>query len=245
VYGHGESLRDAGMGALAVAWSNWGYMGFALIPPLLGPQATATIIAAGLGDLTVILLVSLVLTTAGDAASTGGPKAALVAALHGVRKNPLIWAVVVGVAFSACGWALPPAADTFVRLLATGAGPVALFAIGVSLYRPAALPAVTSEMSAPKHPLLQADVLFLTVAKLIVHPYLLLLIAKLAGLSPEVTHVLVLVAALPSAGTVFLLATRHHANAERISSVILLTTALSFLTVSLMLYLVGAATKII
>ena len=250
VYGHGERVRDAALGALAVAWSNWGYMGFALIPPLLGPQATATIIAAGLGDLTVILVIALSLATVGDAQG-GGPKAALVAALRGVSKNPLIWSVLVGVVFSAADAKLPVALDTFVRLLATGAGPVALFAIGVSLYRaPAASPASATTASAAaqavaSNPLLQGDVLFLTFAKLVLHPYLLLVVATFAHVPAEAKHVLVLVAALPAAGTVFLLAGRHGANAERIASVILLTTALAFFTFSLMLYLVGATPKVL
>ena len=242
VYGHGERIRDAALGALAVAWSNWGYMGFALIPPLLGPHATATIIAAGLGDLTVILVIALSLATVGDAQS-GGPKAALVAALRGVSKNPLIWSVLLGVVFSATDARLPVALDTFVRLLATGAGPVALFAIGVSLVRAPA--ASTASSAGVSNPLKQGDVLFLTFAKLVLHPYLLLVVATFAHVPAQEMHVLVLVAALPAAGTVFLLAERHDANAERIASVILLTTALAFFTFSLMLYLVGATPKLL
>jgi len=35
----GEGVRDATFAALAVAWSNWGYMGIPLLPALLGQAA--------------------------------------------------------------------------------------------------------------------------------------------------------------------------------------------------------------
>ena len=49
----GESLRDAAFAALAASWSNWGYMGFALLPAILGKAAAAPLIAAGMADLLV------------------------------------------------------------------------------------------------------------------------------------------------------------------------------------------------
>ena len=232
-YGHGESMRDSSLGALSVAWSNWGYMGFALLPPMLGHQAGPLIIAAGMGDLLVIMSLALALGAVGDA-THGGPKAALVAALRGMAKNPLIWAVLLGLVVSGSGAKLPQALDTFVSLLGTGAGPIALFTIGMSLYRAPQKDAVQSSM------LKRGDVLFLTAAKLVIHPYLLLVVAKLMNLPAQEMHVLVLMAALPTAGSVFLFATRHEADSERISAVILLTTALTFVTFSLMLYVVGA-----
>lgn len=232
-YGRGESMRDASLGGLCVAWSNWGYMGFALLPPILGHQSAAIIIAAGMVDLLVIMSLALALSAVGDAAH-GGPRAALVAALRGVAKNPLIWAVLVGLVVSGSGVKLPQALDTFIALLGTGAGPIALFTIGMSLYRP------PQEDAAQRSTLKRGDVLFLTAAKLVIHPYLLLVAAKLMKLPAQEMHVLVLMAALPAAGSVFLFATRLEADAERVSAVILLTTALTFVTFSLMLYVVGA-----
>jgi predicted permease len=43
----GESARDAVYGGLAAAWSNWGYMGFALLPAVPGPQVLPIVVAAG------------------------------------------------------------------------------------------------------------------------------------------------------------------------------------------------------
>ncbi|MGZ5085269.1 MAG: AEC family transporter, partial [Usitatibacter sp.] len=53
------------------------------------------------------------------------------------------------------------------------------------------------------------------------------------------TKVAVLVAALPSAGWVFIFATRYEADAGRISATILWTTALAFVTFSALVWVLG------
>ena len=58
-------------------------------------------------------------------------------------------------------------------------------------------------------------------------------------MDPFVAMVAVLVAALPSAGWVFIFAVRYEADAGRISATILLTTALAFLTFSSLVWLMG------
>ncbi len=73
--------------------------------------------------------------------------------------------------------------------------------------------------------------------KLIVHPLLMLGIgsaARAAGLplDPYALTVLVLVACLPSASNVAMLAERFGADSGRIARIILVSTALSFLTIS-------------
>jgi len=61
----------------------------------------------------------------------------------------------------------------------------------------------------------------------------------LFGMDPFVAMVAVLVAALPSAGWVFIFAVRYEADAGRISATILLTTALAFITFSSLVWLMG------
>ena len=55
----GEGLREAAFAALAVSWSNWGYMGFALLPSMLGQDCLAPLIAAGMADLLVLVSTAL------------------------------------------------------------------------------------------------------------------------------------------------------------------------------------------
>ena len=61
----------------------------------------------------------------------------------------------------------------------------------------------------------------------------------LFGIDDFTTTVAVLVAALPSAGWVFIFAIRYEADVGRVSATILLTTALAFLTFSALVWLLG------
>ena len=219
------SLHDGAYPGLAVAWSNWGYMGFALIPAFLGKDALPIIVAGGMADLFIVLSVGLALAGAG--AGGTGPRAILRGAALRVVTNPMIWAVIAGAVGSALDWRLPTAPDQLVRLLGSAAVPVALFAIGVSLYRPGV-------------PVLRADVMMITGGKLLLHPYIVGIVAiYLFGLSRAETNVLVLMAALPVAGSVFLFAERAGSNPEAISGSILVSTALAFVSFSALCWAMG------
>jgi predicted permease len=59
----------------------------------------------------------------------------------------------------------------------------------------------------------------------------------LVGVDDFTRTAAILVAALPSAGWVFIFATRYEADAGRVSATILLTTALAFVTFSALVWL--------
>lgn len=219
-----DDYHHAAYPALAVSWSNWGYMGFALIPVFLGRDALPIIVAGGLADVFVILSAGLAL---GGAAGSSAREIARGALLR-VVKNPMIWAVVAGAAGSALELRLPAAADSLVRLLASAAVPVALFAIGVSLYRPGV-------------PILRADVMMITGGKLLLQPYVVAMVGVFVfGLTRLEVHVLVLMAALPVAGSVFLFAERSGSDSDAISGAILVSTALAFFSFSAFCWAMGA-----
>ena len=222
----GEGVRETAFVALAVSWSNWGYMGIALMPPLLGQAALAPLIAAGMADLLVVISAGLALASL-ENHSQGGLRAAVAGAVSHVARNPLAWAVIAGSVFSAVELRLPAPVDQFVGLLGQAAGPVALFTIGVSLFRPGT-------------PAWSADVLAITGAKLLLHPCLAGIVAVYAfRLAPLEVHTLVLAAALPVAGTVFLFAERQGADADRIAAAILVSTALAFVSFSTLCWALG------
>jgi predicted permease len=134
--------------------------------------------------------------------------------------------MLLGAAFSGLGWTLLAPLDGIVKLLADAAGPCALFAIGVSLVRPDAK--------------LHSPTLALPViAKLLVHP--LAVWAAMRGFAIEgfTARAAMLTAALPSAGWVFIFATRYEADAGRVSATILLTTAIAFATFSALAWALG------
>jgi predicted permease len=142
------------------------------------------------------------------------------------------WAILLGGLSSALAWKPIAPVMATIGLLADAASPVALFTIGAVLARSQAVGA------AGEHgPLPARDYVPVALAKLIVHPLLVGgagLAARAAGLPLDTftLKVMVLVAALPSASNVSLLAERFDADTGRIARIILLTTAAAFLTFS-------------
>jgi hypothetical protein len=134
--------------------------------------------------------------------------------------------------FSYGGWSLVEPVNKTVGLLADAASPVALFTIGAVLAR--------SQMLAherPHGPIRTVDYLPVALIKLVLHPLLVLLVGLSAiqwGVPIELfaLQVMVLVAALPSASNVSLLAERLGADNGRIARIILVTTTAAFFTFS-------------
>ena len=228
-----ERIRwnDASLGALVAAFPNTGFMGVPLLVALLGPAAAGPTILTIVVDMVITSSLCVALSRM-DAAGEHGAAVAARKALAGVVRNPMPWAISLGGAFSFWDLALiAPVAKT-VGLLADAASPVALFTIGAVLAR--------SQMLAherPHGPLRWADYVPISLIKLLLHPLLVLLVGSAAvqmGLPLDrfALMVMVLVAALPSASNVSLLAERLGADNGRIARIILVTTSTAFLTFS-------------
>jgi malonate transporter and related proteins len=219
--------NDASFGALVAAFPNTGFMGVPLLVALLGAKAAGPAIVTIVIDLVVTSSLCIALSRL-DSADAHGAEVAAKKALIGVALNPMPWAIVAGAVASALNVALPEPVMQTVGLLADAASPVALFTIGAVLAR--------SQMgSAAATPL--ADYLPGVVIKLVVHPLLVGLMGLAAislglPLDPYALTVIILVAALPSASNVALLAERFGADNGRIARIILLSTVLAFFSFS-------------
>ncbi len=218
---------DASFGALVAAFPNTGFMGVPLLIKLLGTQAVGPAIALILVDMTVTSSLCIALSQV-DSADEHGVRHAAGNALRGVLINPMPWAILLGALCSAIGALPPEPVMQTVGLLADAASPVALFTIGAVLAR--------SQMStAASTPWM--EVLPVVVKKLLLHPLLVLVIGSLAirigvPLDPWALMVMVLVAALPSASNVVVLAEKFGADSGRIARIVMVSTALAFLTFS-------------
>jgi malonate transporter len=228
-----ERIRwnDASFGALVAAFPNTGFMGVPLLVALLGAQAAGPAILTILIDLVVTSSLCIALSRL-DGADEHGAGIAARQALKGMALNPMPWAILLGGLSSAMGWVpVKPVMDT-LGLLADAASPVALFTIGAVLAR-SQYRAAAEE----RGPMPARDFLPVAAIKLFVHPGLVWVAgwaARAAGLPLDAFtwKVMVLVAALPSASNVSLLAERFDADTGRIARIILVTTAAAFLTFS-------------
>lgn len=232
----GGSWPDAAMGALVAAFPNSGFMGVPLILALLGAGAVGPVMATLLVDLVVTTSLCIGLSQWG-AAGEHGPAKAVGRALQGVLRNPMPWSILLGALAGALGFALWAPLGKTVQLLADAASPVALFTIGAVLARSQMRPATTAGQAAPR------DVGVLAVTKLLLHPLLVWTMGTLAvragALDTSALTPLVLVAALPAASNVSLLAERFGADNGRVARVILWSTALAFFSFSVAVALLG------
>lgn len=224
---HRIGWNDAAFGALVAAFPNTGFMGVPLLLALLGPRSSGPVIVTIVIDMIITSSLCIALSRVGSAGAQGG-RAAVLLALRGMASNPMPWAIALGTLSSGFGVVLPKPLMQTVGLLADAASPVALFTIGAVLAR--------SQMhSTAAAPL--GEYVPVALKKLILHPLLVLAVGHSAvglGLPLDrfALNVIVLVACLPSASNVALLSERFGANTGRIARIILVSTALSFLTFS-------------
>ena len=222
--------NDASLGALVAAFPNSGFMGVPLLVALLGPSAAGPAILTMLVDMVITSSLCVALSRL-DEGEGHGREAMIDAgkkALKGAAANPMPWAILLGAVASYVQFRLPGPVEKTAWLLADAASPVALFTIGAVLAR--------SQIQS-SHPMPVSDYVPVALMKLLLHPLLVLavgLAAREVGvpLDPFALTVIVLVAALPSASNVSLLAERLGADNGRIARIILVTTVAAFFTFS-------------
>ena len=218
--------NDASLGALVAAFPNTGFMGVPLLTALLGASVAGPVIVTIVADMIITSSLCIALSRLDTA---GGAGVATKKALAGMASNPMPWSILAGAVASYTGFVPYAPILKTLNMLADAASPVALFTIGAVLAR--------SQM-ANTQPMLLRDYVPVALFKLFLHPLLVLLVGSAAismgvPLSKSSLVTIVLVAALPSASNVSLLAERFGANNGRIARIILVSTALAFVTFSL------------
>jgi predicted permease len=214
----GRPGPEAAMEAQCAVIGNTGFLGVPMLVVLLGPQAAGPVILVLAIDLVVFSsLITLVIT----ASREGRFSPAILRPLGlGLLKNPMIVSMAAGFAWSSTGVAVPDTLNDFLGLLGAAATPGALFAIGASL---AGRSAERLEVAA-----------WLAFAKLVLHPLAVGFAALvLFDVDPAKAAVMIAAAALPVAGNVYILAQHFGVAPQRVSTAILVSTAVSILTVPL------------
>lgn len=220
----GKSLPFAAIAGLGVANSNSAFVGYPIVAQVLGPVAGAALALNMLIE--NLLIIPLAMAIADIAAHQRQSGEILRTTLKSLLRNQVLVAVVAGLAFSATGWQLPAFVDKALGMVAVAASPTSLFFIGGSL--------VGLQIGG-----MRGDIGLIAAAKLILHPALVALFALLIGISqPELRWAAILYAAMPMLSIYPVLAMRH--GHERFcAAALLVTTAVSFLTISALIALMG------
>ena len=211
---------ESGLFGLNAAYPNYGYMGVPLAILAFGDAAALPMALILFAD-TIVLLA---LTAYFVADSQKGLFASIGDIVTTMAKNPLLISVVAGLLFSASGLQMPELPDRFLNLLAGAAAPIALVALGTTLYGQPLRGAV-GELSS------------ITLLKLVLHPVLVaVMFLAIPGQDILWVKVAILSACLPVAANVFMLADHYGAYAGRSASAILASTIGASVTVPIILY---------
>ncbi|TYB88626.1 AEC family transporter [Oceaniovalibus sp. ACAM 378] len=213
-------VEEAAIEAQCAVLGNVGFLGVPMLVLLLGEAAIGPVMLIVAVDMIFFgSLIVILITGARDGRLAFG---ILRTVGLGMIRNPMIVSVVLGFSWSAMEWPIPAPVNEFLAILAGAATPGALFAIGASL---ATKSAERVQVAA-----------WLSFCKLVLHPLAVAFCAMvLFSVDPFTAGVAVAAAALPVAGNVYIMAQHYGVAPQRVSASILISTALSVVTLSLVI----------
>lgn len=213
-----RGVAEGAIEAQCAVIGNVGFLGIPLLALLLGQQALGPILLVLSVDLLVFSSLVVILIT-GSRDGRLSP-AIFKTVFGGLVRNPMIVSMILGFTWSSLSLPVPTPFKSFLDLLGGAATPGALFAIGASL--------------APKSAEKFAVAGWLAVSKLTLHPIAVAIAAFwIFDLKAFDAGVITAAAALPVAGNVYMLAQHYNVAPQRASASILISTAVSIVTVSL------------
>lgn len=218
-----NSLGESIIQSFAGSYGNIGYMGPGLALLALGEKAAAPVAL-------IVCLENAVHFTVAPAsmALRGEEKRSWLEIIRDVLwkvfTHPFILSVIAGFAVAAMEFSPPKAVAQLIDYLAQAAAPCALFVMGVTL----ALRPVKR---------IPTEIYYIVPAKLIIHPILTFtVLSTYGGFDPIWVYSATLLAGLPTATNVFVIGQQYNVWQERASATVLIATALSVVTLSVVLY---------
>ncbi|MGE5641295.1 MAG: AEC family transporter [Clostridia bacterium] len=217
----GATRAESTLRALNASFANTGYLGIPLVTLAYGERAALPAALATIATNIVTFAVAIVLLELFIQPRRG----AVARALGGVARSPLIWPIALAVACVALGIRVPVPLERFATLLAGAAGPCALFAIGLFVSQLSIGAGIRASWPS-------------TMLKLLLHPVLMAALAfAVLPVDPFWAKIGVVCASLPLGATAFVLAQRYGLLEAETSTGAVLSTALSVVTVSLVIAL--------
>ena len=219
-------LEEAAVEAQCAVIGNIGFLGIPMLALLLGEQAVGYIMMMLAVDLLIFgSLIVILITGSRDGRMSWR---ILNTIGRGLISNPMLVSIFLGFLWSGLGLPIPGPINEFLAILGAAATPGALFAIGASL----------ASKSAERVSVAG----WLSFCKLVLHPAFIALGALVIWpIEPYAAAVMIASAALPTAGNIFILAQHYAVAPQRVSATILVSTAISVVTVSLVIAWVAVA----
>ena len=217
-------LAECSVFGLAGSYGNIGFLAIPLLTAVVGDALAVPLALMLTVDLVLLVPLGMLVIEAGRGRGHVAIRV-LRAALRVILTNPLVIAIVLGLAVAAAGVQLPHPIRVFADLLGGTAGPCAMFALGATLAgRPLGRGLLTAAT--------------MSGVKLALHPLLMFWVMRLFGIGEPWSSAAVLGSAMPIAAVLFVVAQQYNTAQGRASAAVLLSTALAVLSLPLVLTLV-------
>ena len=226
----GRDNRAGVVAGVSGAFSNLVFLGMPLMLGVFGQEGFAILSLIVAVHMPVMMAASITLHEIAlrrDGVFDGESHLAAVvlSLLSSLLRNPFVLGILAGWLWRLTGLPMPPVADSLIQTLASVAGPVALFAMGMGLKKFG----VSGHVSAS---------LVMSAIKLFVMPAVVLAAAWLVGLPPLTAKIAVTAAGLPAGVNSYLIATRFGTGQALASNSMVMATALSAITLAFWLAVV-------
>ena len=220
----GLSLREATMAGLSGGYGNIGYMGPGLAFAVIGAKAAAPVALIFCCDsIFLFSIVPLLVALTGEKRPL---LQTLGSVVNQIVSNPLIMAACLGALVAALQLPLPTALNNTLLFLQNAAAPVALFVLGVTV---ALRPLGRMPWEVPG----------VIAVKLLAHPVIVFALLLLLGpFTPEWAATAILMASLPPALNVFVIARQYDTWVEPASVAVLVGTFASVVSLTTAMWLI-------
>ena len=220
-----HGLKKAVSLGVGTALSNSAFMGLPIADEVFGSQATNMLAVYVFVE--NLILVPLLLIIGEIKSTREGHWLRILRDIGiGLIRNPLVLAMTAGMVFSIFNLPIAPPLERTINLLAAASAPTALFYIGCTL--------AGMRLKVPT-----PDLLMIASTKLLLHPLAVFLAFHfLSSSDDETIKAATLNAAMPMA-TIYPLLGQRYGQEGPCSAVLLLTTTLSFFSISTLLWLLS------
>lgn len=208
-YRGGQTWREGAMRGITVSFPNMAYCGPPVLTAAVGPSAVLAVIVGNLIITLVVIPLSLVLLSGGNARQ----------ALSNALRQPLVILPLLGLICALLGIRLPAVLVAATDEIGRAAGGVALFTLGLIL--------------SGIRPRLDIDIIFNVALKNLLQPTLMLVIGLIVGLQGDLLKQVFLLGVLPAATAAPTLAMAQGIYSEEAARSVLFSTLLAIPCIAL------------
>lgn len=220
---HPKQPALAAIRALNATFGNTAFIGIPVMM-LLFPQQHAALTAAAIASLISIFMFAIALVTI-ELQLNKQHRSGMAIITQSLSTNPIVIAGIIGITLSSLSFELFTPLNLMLNQIGATSSPCALFAIGMALAK------APRQSSAPEEQRTTlSELCAINAVKLILQPLLAYFLLLFFNVGQQQLLMGVILAALPTAASVYLLAQRYQTYTLNSAYIVLLGTLISFMT---------------